>query len=131
MFIWEQIAAFFKSICTGFLAFIVVVSNYFGWYIDVGGVHGLRADYAYTFAYSTEKVRQDGILGEREALCVTMGKNEREGLQFIFRVRYNDQANYVLELSDVAGPGGAVIPASVFKESYIYAGPPMASGVFP
>jgi len=131
MFIWEQVAAFFKGLFTGFLALIVAVSNYFGWYIDVGGVHGLRADYAYTFAYSTEKIQPNDILGKRDTIRVTMGKNEREGFQLIFRVRYKNEVPFVVELSDITGPGGAAIPASVFKESYIFAGPPMGSGVFP
>ena len=131
MFIGEQITAFFKSVYTGFLALIVAFANFTGLPIDAGGVHGLRGDYAYTFAYSTEKIKPDDILGKRETLRVTMGKNEREGLQLIFRVRYSNEARYVLELGDVSGPGGAKIPASVFKESYIHAGPPDRSGSFP
>jgi len=122
MFIWEQTAAFFKSLYIGCLAFVVMGSAGFGWKLDVGGVHGFRADYAYTFAYSTEKIQPDGILGKRGSLRVTMGKNEREGLQFIVRGRHKNTLRYSVELSNVTNANGSTISAKMFKESYILAG---------
>ena len=131
MFALEQALAYLKSLFSGFLALFVSISNFFGWYADVGGVHGLRTDYAYTFAYSTEKIQPEDILGKKDTIRVLMGKNEREGFQFVARLRYSNQVNYVLQLSDITGPGGATIPAAIYKECYTYAGPPVQSGDFP
>jgi len=132
MFIGEQISAFFKSIFTGLLALIVAAGNFFGWYIDVGGVHGSRAEYAYTFAFSTEKIQIDGILGYRDTIRVTMGKNEREGCQFILRQRYMDHLCAVT-VSDFTGPDGAALKPKVYREHYIYvgAGAEKAEGTYP
>jgi len=131
MFILERIAAFFHCLWSGFLALIVLLASAAGLPIDVGGVHGLRADLAYTFAYSTEKIQPDAVLGKRSTLRVTMGKNEREGLQFIVRGRYNGSTRYCVEFSGVTGPGGAAIPASMFRESYIFAGAGQQAGTYP
>ena len=131
MFTWEQITAFFKGIFTGFVALIVMAANQFGWTVDVGGVYSTRAEYAYTFAYSCEKIKPNDILGRRETIRVTMGKNEREGFQFILRPRYGDGMRLTVEVSDAAGADGASIPAAVYKESYIRAGAGKSEGLYP
>jgi len=131
MFTWERITAFFNCLWSGFLALIVMLASATGLAVDVGGVHGLRSDLAYTFAYSTEKIQPNDILGKQSTLRVTMGKNEREGLQFIVRGRYKGSTRYCVEFSDVTGPGGSTIPASMFKESYIFAGAGKQAGTYP
>jgi len=98
---------------------------------DFGGVHGFYVDLAYTFAYSTQKIRLDERLGRMKTIRVTMGKNEREGFQFIVRGRNTGSLQYCVELSGVANEDGAAIPASMFKEHYIYAGMGKDAGTYP
>jgi len=132
MFIWEQFTTLFKFIFNGFLALLVTFCSYFGLYFDIGGVYdGFGADYAYTFALSTEKVKQNDILDKKDTLQVAMGKNEREGLQFIARLRNSNDMRYTLELSEVKNGSGAVIPASLYQEGYILAGAGRQSGIYP
>ena len=130
MFFGEQIAAFFQSVFAGLLALIVMAANNTGWYLDVGGIHGLRVNHAYTFAYSAEKIRNNDILGRMGTIRLTMGKNEREGCQFILRQRYFSNL-CTAEFSDFTGPGGAVIPVKVYREHYIFAGTGKEEGMFP
>ncbi|MCL2299458.1 MAG: DUF4091 domain-containing protein, partial [Firmicutes bacterium] len=99
--------------------------------IDFGGVHGLGADTAWTFAYSGEKIQQEQRLGRRKAIHLTMGKNEREGFQFILRGRNGSALQYCIELSDITGEDGAAIPVRMFKEYYIQAGTGKDAGVYP
>ena len=98
---------------------------------DTGGVHSVTGSVAYTFAHSTQKVQLEETLGRMKTIHVTMGKNEREGFQFILRGRGGNTLQYCVALSDVTGDNGAVIPVSVFKEHYIYAGAGKDAGMYP
>ena len=98
---------------------------------DFGGVHGFYSDLAYTFAWSTQKIRVDERLGKMKTIRVTMGQNEREGFQFIVRGRSTGSLQYCLELGDVVNENGDAIPVSMFKEHYIYAGAGKDAGMHP
>ena len=98
---------------------------------DIGGVHGFYSDLAYTFARSTQKIQPGELLGRMKAIHITMGKSEREGFQFILRGRGGNALQYCIELSDVANENGAVIPVSMFKEHYVYAGAGKDAGTYP
>jgi len=97
-----------------------------------GGIKAADGRCAYTFAYSAEKVtRTKKILGKRETLRVTMGKNEREGLQFILRQRNDQQGIFTLSLSDLANENGDAIPVVVYQEGYTFAGTGKGEGLYP
>ena len=98
--------------------------------LDFSGVYGLSSKLAYTFAYSTEKIQQDEALGKMAAIHVAMGKNEREGFQFILRGR-GAWPQYCIELGDAVNENGDTIPISMFKEYYIYAGEGKGAGTYP
>jgi len=98
--------------------------------VDFSGIYGLNSKLAYTFAYSTEKIQQGDVLGRMETIHVTMGKNEREGFQFILHGR-DGSPQYCIELSDVVGENGDILPVSMFKEHYIYAGDGKGAGTYP
>jgi len=98
--------------------------------LDFSGVYGLNSKLAYTFAYSAEKIQSDEALGKMETIRVTMGKNEREGFQFILRGR-GAWPQYCIELSDVVNENGDTIPVSMYKEHYIYAGDGKQAGIYP
>ena len=96
-----------------------------------GGVHAAQGWYAYTFAYSAEKVRMKDVLGTRKTLRVTMGKNEREGLQFIVRRRFELGHVFTVSMSDLTSETGGTIPAAVYQESYTFAGTGRDEGLYP
>jgi len=110
---------------------VLIVGGYFIMpALDFSGVYGLNSKLAYTFAYSTEKIQQDEALGKLATIHVIMGKNEREGFQFILRGR-DAWPQYCIELSDVVNENGVSIPLSMYKEYYIYAGENKSAGTYP
>jgi len=111
------------------LASVVLLAGFIS--PDIGGVHSLYSDLAYTFAYSTEKTKVDEHLSRMKTIRVTMGKNEREGFQFILRGRSTGSQQYCVELSDAVSGDGNTIPVSMFKEHYIYAGAGKDAGMYP
>ena len=118
------------SWAAGALALALAAANY-GPTVD-GGIKAADGRYAYTFAYSAEKVtRTKRLLPKRETLCVAMGKNEREGLQFVLRQRFSPGHICTVSISDLADETGNTIPAAVYQESYIYAGEGRAAGLYP
>ena len=131
MFILERIGAFFQGGFAWFMTILVTACNIMNLPFDFGGVHGAFKNLAYTFAYSTEKIQPDGILGTMRDMRVTMGKNEREGFQFVLRGRYEASLQYCFELSEVKNESGDTIPIHMFKEHYIYAGVNQLAGTYP
>ncbi|MDR2686875.1 MAG: hypothetical protein LBB75_03920, partial [Oscillospiraceae bacterium] len=123
-------ACVIASWAAGALALGIAAANFGPTTID-GGVHAAEGRYAYTFAYSTEKVKREQILGRRETLRVTMGKNEREGVQFILRQRFDGGHIFTFSMSDVVGENGDAIPATVYQESYTFAGTGRDKGLYP
>jgi len=110
---------------------IIILGGYFLMpKLDLSGVYGLNSKLAYTFARSAEKIQQDEPLGKLETIHITMGKNEREGFQFILRGR-DGSPQYCIELGDVVNENGDVIPVSMYKEYYIYAGEGKSAGTYP
>ena len=98
--------------------------------LDFSGVYGLNSKLAYTFARSTEKIQPEEALGKMETIHLTMGRNEREGFQFILRGR-DASPQYCIELGDVKNENGDTIPIRMFKEHYIYAGEGKDAGMYP
>ena len=83
----------------------------------------------YAFALSTEKFRREDNLPKRGEMRVVLGKNEREAFQFLLR---NGSAEmFRLELGEFTGPGGTVLPATVYQEAYTYVGVTGQEGLYP
>jgi len=73
---------------------------------------------------STTKVLKDGsFTGGAEAVSLAAAKNEYEGFQVVLQAAGEGLTGIDVVISDLAGPGGAVIPADaadLYLEYYVY-----------
>ncbi len=119
---FDKLATVCKQISLLLLVSIQAIFAAIGLYIDVGGVHGLRTDFAYDFAYSTEKVTQSELLGYNKTFTMHLAKNEREACQIVLRNRYTGIKKVSLTVGEFKNSDGVILPAQVFEVRYILGG---------
>ncbi len=84
---------------------------------DIGGIDTKIEGLKYSFAYSTDKVKQTDKLGEMSEVDIAFAQNEWENFQIVVASTDKDEA-VTLEVTDFKNADGGTLPVEIYKENY-------------